>query len=213
MRMIGIASFSPLVCMAVAASTAAQDVRYYQGDDGITYKESRRKIQRPVTSTEWREQPQTVYRQEVRPQMRDSWRSYYTPVTELRWVSQMHGRWNPFAVPYYTHHLTPVTRWEARSEAVQVPTWRAEWVAATRTARVPITTTKMAEEEIITRVAVSGPPPGTAPRRVATRPATAAGSSTSGVYPSRPAFGGVAMPSDPPRFATGWRSTGDTRYR
>ena len=205
-----------------AWTASGEDVRYYQGENGLTYKETRRIVRRPITTTDWQERQQTVYRQELRSNTRDYWQTYHSPVTEYQWLSRLHGRWNPFVVPYYTHHLVPVTRWEPRAQVVQVPSWRAEWVPETRTVRVPVSTQRMAEEEVITRVAVSGPPTTTEPRRLAAQPAPApitnvppAASSwpAASSRPPPPRYGGVVLPGDPPRHATGWRSRGETQYR
>jgi hypothetical protein len=116
---------------------------------------------------------------------------YATPVTEYRMVSRMHGMWNPFAQPYWTHNVEPVTRWEMRPGTVQIPTARTDWVEETRTAQVPVTTYRTVADEQVTKTAISVPPAsslnagGTA---IATRPLS------------------QQYQSDPPREKSPWAS-------
>ncbi|MBN1852816.1 MAG: hypothetical protein JW829_08830 [Pirellulales bacterium] len=193
------------VLMACLASAAyGEEIRYYQGDNGATYQETRRFVQRPVVTTEWEEQQRTTYRQELRQEIREVWRTCYLPVTEHCWVSRLHGRWNPFITPYYTHHLLPVTRWEPRAEVVKLPTWRTEWVPQNQTERVPLTRQRMVESEVVERSVVSNPTSALGGSVVAR---------STDIGPTRIArqppyhYGGIALTSDPPRQATGWRSS------
>ncbi len=156
--------------------------RYFE-KDGVTYRETRQVVQRPVTTTRYETRQTTVYRPQYRTELRDTYRTYQVPVTEYQWTTRMRGRWNPFTRPYLSHELVPVTRWECRSEVNQVPVTAAEWVPETRTVQVPVTTQQIAQEEVIRRVVVNG-------------------------QPSRGnAVGGIAqLDGDPPRQSTGWRA-------
>ena len=187
-----------LVPLALAPPAQAEEVRYFE-KDGVTYRETSQMVQRPVTETRLETREQTVYREQYQRQVNESVRSVVTPVTEYRWVTVMRGRWNPFSQPYYTQELAPVRRWETRQEVVQTPVYRRELVPETRTVQVPITTQRVATEEVIRRVAVSGSAPAAA--NVATQ---ASGNS----------LGGVArLENDPPRRSTNWRAAeGTTRY-
>ncbi len=168
-------------CTAVAG---AQEVRYFD-KDGVTYRETRQVVQRPVTSTTIQQREQTVYRQQVTTETREQVRTVQTPVVEYQWVPRLHGRWNPFVQPYIVHEQVPVTRWEAHTEVVNVPVTRSEWVPETRMVDVPVLTQTMANEEVISRVAIG--PSGTT--------TSAATSGTS--------LGGVArLENDPPRDGT-----------
>lgn len=178
----------------------AQNVRYYE-QDGRTYKETVRTIRRPVVQTEWQQRERTVYRQQLRTELRDTLRTYATPVTQHEWVTRMHGRWNPFMTPYFTHHLVPVTRWERRAEVVQVPSVATEWVPEKRTVSVPVTTQRMAEEKVVTRVPVD-PPSASPSHQIVQRPQSV------GTH-----IGGTAMESDPPRHGLQWRPPGGTVVR
>ena len=171
-----------------------QEVRYYE-ENGVTYQETTRTVHRPVVRTEWQDREQTVYRRAHRSEYRDTLRTYYTPVTQHEWITRMHGRWNPFVTPYYTHHLVPVTRWEPRSEVVRVPVVETEWVPEKRRVSVPVTTHRIAEEKVISRIAVGGRP--AMPTRVSAQ-SSAMDSS----------IGGTALDGDPPRVGLRWRPPG-----
>lgn len=182
----------------------AEDVRYYE-ENGVTYRESRRTVHRPITQTEYVERDRVVYRPEVRAETRDIYRSYQVPVTEYRWEAQLRGRFNPFVRPYWVNEYVPRTFWETRSEVVKEPYLRQELVAETRTEQVPIVSQRLVEEQITSRVAISSPP-----IRV---PSESAGSSE---VVSRQKLGGVArLENDPPRYGdnTAWRSSGATIRR
>ena len=177
-----------LICLQ-ANLTLGEEVRYYE-ENGVTYQETVRTVQRPLVQTEWQQREKTVYRPEATTELRDTLRTYVTPVTQHEWVTRMHGRWNPFMTPYFTHHLVPVTRWEQRAEIVPTPVVETAWVAETRTVSVPVTTHRMAEEKVVRRVAV-----GTAPAarsHVVRRPESVG-----------TPIGGIALEGDPPR--QGWR--------
>ena len=182
----------PLVALALSPAQAqAEEVRFYE-ENGVTFRESVRTVRRPVVQTEWHEREQTVYRPQYRTETRSTLRTYTTPVTQHEWITRMHGRWNPFMQPYFTHHLVPVTRWEQRAEVVDVPVVEREWVPEKRTVSVPVTTQRFTEERVVSRVPVT-PLVQVAPAHyMATRP--------------RPAVHegfGMALEGDPPR--QGWR--------
>jgi hypothetical protein len=170
------------------------DTRVEPGPDGVQYQVTTRTIPRSIPTTRYEERTQKVYRPQVTTDYQTYQQNYMTPVTEYRWVSRMHGWWNPFAQPYWTHNLEPVTRWETRPGTVQVPVARTDWVEETRTAQVPVTEYRTVNDQVTTRTALSVPPAsnsmspggGTA---IATRPQ------------------GQQMSSDPPRQSTSpWTS-------
>jgi hypothetical protein len=142
-----------------------------------------------------------VYREQYQTEIDESVRQVLTPVTEYRWVTVLKGRWNPFVQPYLAHELRPVRRWESRQHIIRTPVRHRELVPVTSTVQVPVTTHRMAESEVITRVAVSGSPSSTPAANVAS-----AGPDNG--------LGGVArLENDPPRRGAGWRAAGEvTRY-
>ena len=94
--------------------------------------------------------------------------------------------------PYWTHELSPTTRWEARPATVQIPVARTDWLEETRTTQVPVTTYRTVPEEYTSRVVVSAAP----------------SAATTGVA-SRP-IGGQQLTKDPPAEPSPWtdRSSG-----
>ncbi|MFV2066605.1 MAG: hypothetical protein ACC645_06455, partial [Pirellulales bacterium] len=96
---------------AAIGSSFAEGVRYYE-ENGVTWRETRHTVQRPVWVTRYEQREQTVYRPKVSTEYRDSYQTYQVPVTEYRWETRWHGRWNPFVRPYTTQAMVPVTRFE-----------------------------------------------------------------------------------------------------
>jgi len=195
MRLRDLRMLSVILGMSLTASLSAEEVRYYS-KDGVTYKETRRVVQQPVTQTTVQQQQQTVFREQYRTEMKDSCRTFYQPVTEYRWQSYLHGRWNPFVQPYWAYRLVPTTRWVAREEVVRMPVTQRELIPETRTVQVPVTTQRMVQKEIIERVAVTNPPNS--------------GTQVAGAS-SRPIGGVARMESDPPRGSTTTGASGQ-RY-
>ncbi len=188
-------------CIVLSEAVDAEEPRIVE-KDGVQYRETRRVVKQPVVETQWEPREETYYRPRVSSQYRDTYRQVCSPVTEYHWMSRMHGRWNPFLTPYYTHHLVPVTRWEQRPEVVQLPVASTEWVAETRTVHVPVTRQRLAEREIIERVAVAS---SSAPPRTVTYYPSSDAPRVASAPPTTLPVGGVQLPSDPPRYPTGWR--------
>ena len=207
----------------------ADEVRYYD-QGGVTYRETRHVIQRPVLDTQIRETTQTFYRETYTTQIRESVRERWTPVTDYRLETYWVGRWNPFVQPYQAQRYVPYTRWEKATEVVKTPVACRQLVPETRTVRVPVTTQRLVDEEVITRVAVAGrpspevpwtTPSTTSPPSMGLASSAAASPSTAGrlvpVPESPPAtvtpgpIGGMArLESDPPR--QGWRACRAARW-
>lgn len=197
------ATMSLLATASLAWSAApsfaqADDVRYYE-ENGVTYRETRQTVTRPVYETELRTSTQTVYRDEPSCEVRETVRTSWTPVTEYRCEAYWAGRWNPFVDPYLAYRMVPQARWEARTELVQTPVTSHRLVPETRTVQVPVATQRMVTEERITRVAVGR-----------TSPAVLSPTPT----PSGQQIGGLAqLDKDPPRqgVSTAWRPSTTTR--
>lgn len=187
-----------VISLAGAGLALAEEVRYYQ-QDGITYRETRRTVQRPVTETHLRESMQTVYREQQTSELREQVRTWWSPVTEYRCETYLVGRWNPFVQPYFSSRWVPRTRWETRSDVTQVPVTCRRLVPEIRTVQVPVTVHRMLPEEVVTRAPVGGYRLGT--------PATLPPSPT---LARREVVGGVArLDNDPPRYgaSTAWRAS------
>jgi hypothetical protein len=179
--------------LAGAQECRAQEIRYYE-DNGTTLKETVHTVERPVVQTEWQTREQTVYRPQLRTEMRETLRTYSMPVTHHEWITRMHGRWNPFTTPYFTHHLVPVTRWERRAELIKLPVVKREWVREKRTVSVPLTSLRVAQEKVIRRTPVAGAP--------ATAPSPRVSLRSSAI--NQAAFG-TALDGDPPRHGLRWQ--------
>ncbi len=209
-RLILLAAF---VAGTAVCRVEGNEVRYYE-ENGVTYRETRQVVQRPVYQTEMRPTSQTVYRQEQVTEMRETTRTWLSPVTEHKCEAVWMGRWNPFVQPYLVYKPTTQTRWEARTETVQTPVTVSRWVPQTHTAEVPVTVQRMVPEEIVSRVAVgtSGVPTLASP---ATVPMVTGGALAPMPRPMPAAgpVGGVArLDNDPPRqgTSTAWRPSTPT---
>jgi hypothetical protein len=184
----------------------ADEVRYYD-KDGVTYRETRRVVQRPIVETQTRESTQTFYREQYTTKINESVQERWTPVTDYRLESYWVGRWNPFVDPYLAQRYVPYTRWERTTEIVKTPVTCRQLVPETRTVRVPVTTQRLVDEEIIARVVVSG-------RGASSDLPWAAPTNTAKLVPvvgSQGPIGGTAkLESDPPRQGptTAWKASG-----
>ncbi|MCA9246962.1 MAG: hypothetical protein KDA42_07605 [Planctomycetales bacterium] len=173
-----------LLSLLSPSMLSADEVRYFE-QDGLTYKETRRLVQRPVNEIQYEQREQTVYREQLHTDLVETSRTYHHPVTEYRWVTVLKGRWNPLVQPYFTQQLMPVQTWQPREHIIRTPVQRRELIPETRTVQVPVSKQRVAQEEMISRVVV-GPASGA--------------SSVAGVANGSTPVGGVArMENDPPR--------------
>lgn len=195
-----------VVCLTLLSgllpgSTWGQEVREVMRD-GVRYQETRQVTQRQVPVTVMQNQSQTVYTQQLTTNTLNHQQLYCVPTTTYQWDSRLRGRWNPFITPYWTYNLRPVTTWSTQVANVQIPVNQVAWVPQTRTVQVPVTTYRTAEEETVTRVALSNSPAATG--LASARPLSGGPSATIAARPGTP-LGGVQMENDPPRQATGWQ--------
>ncbi|HVW38293.1 MAG TPA: hypothetical protein VHB99_13350 [Pirellulales bacterium] len=152
---LAVALVAPLV---FCISARADEVRDYE-ENGVTYRETRRVVNEPVTDVQCVEQQRTVgFREQLNVQMCDQTRSYIVPMTEYRVESYWRGRFNPFVQPYLAQRLVPYTRYETRVETVKTPVATRQLLPITSTVKVPVTTQRVVQREIISRVAISGTP-------------------------------------------------------
>ncbi len=169
----------------------ADDVRYYD-ENGVTYRETKHSVQRPMAETHYEDRQQTIYAEQLQTQLLPSQRTTVVPVTE--WVNEPYwvNRYNPFAQPYLAYRTVPRIHWETRSEQVQIPVVQRQVVPQQQTVKVPVTTQRFVNEEQISRVAV------------AVKPSSPVASTANPAPLSNPA-GGVRLDSDPPRGGTAWK--------
>lgn len=140
--------------VTVAQFASADDVRFVKGDDGQTYRETRRIVKQPVSETQYVDHPYTTYSERVTTELQPNYRNVYTPVTEYSWDPYLAGRWNPFTSPHVEYKYTPHTRWDTRTEQTAVPITRRELVPVQGVTRTPVTTMRMADVEQTERMAV-----------------------------------------------------------
>ncbi len=148
------------VCLVAGTEPArTQEIRYFERD-GITYRE----VLGVPPVAQITQNPQCapiVYRPQIYIENRAIVRTYWLPVTEYRWETRWVNRWNPFAEPYQELRYVPVTRWEYRTEVVEVPVACQRWVAESAPAG---TATYAAAYPGSSVVAVAGLPAPYAPR-------------------------------------------------
>ncbi|MCR4411331.1 MAG: hypothetical protein NUV77_02770 [Thermoguttaceae bacterium] len=174
-------------CLILTAGMAlgADEIRYFE-HNGITYRETRRTIDQAAPQVRYQDCQQTYYREQVVQETREVVRTWWTPVTEYRWETYWVNRWNPFAEPYQAARYVPHTRWERRTEVVQVPVVCRRLVPETQVVRVPVGAWCNSPQEVVTRVAVSGIPSSAASRSIPGVPTVASTSSIASSRPSAP---------------------------
>ncbi len=172
--------------VTLASSAVAQNnVRYFE-KDGMTYRESRSVVKRPVVQTELQPRERVTYREQVSTSYEPRARTIYTPVTTYQWQARWQDVLNPFKPATMAYQLVPQTHWQAHVEQVETPVTRRELVPQREVVDVPVTTRRYVDEEIIRRTVVN-------PR-----------GSTS--VARRENIGGVTrLENDPPREGTNWR--------
>ncbi|MGA2796065.1 MAG: hypothetical protein ABSE63_00660 [Thermoguttaceae bacterium] len=189
------------------SSAAGDQVRYYQ-ENGITYCETRRTVQRPVCETTMQPTTRTVYKEQYYTETKDVTQVCWCPVTAYQPETYWVGRWNPFVEPYLETRWVPQTTWQQRTDVVKTPVTCRKLVPEVQQVQVPVTTQKLVSEEVVvSRVAVSAAAPCVS---------QAAASPTYPVYPAQaypanPAsipsgerVGGIArLNQDPPRYGVG----------
>jgi len=198
-----------IVC-SLAAFARADEGRYVQ-ENGITYYDTFRVVQRPVTETSLQQTTRTVYKEQVSTETRDVTRTYWCPVTTYRAETEMVGKWNFFVEPYWETHWVAETQWVPHSETVKMPVTCRKLVPETQTVQVPVTNQKVVcEKVLVSRVMVSNPaavsPTVNGPVARPTPQSTAAPTTSQLFYQPPPAdaqIGGVArLSQDPPRYST-----------
>jgi hypothetical protein len=190
-----IAAVSLLVALLAGGSTA-DEVRYFDGEDGITYRETRQVVRHSLPETRMEQRESITYRPQYTSELKETQRSYMAPVTEYQWQPYMERTWNPFAAPTLTYRLVPQTHWEPRSETVRIPVTHCDVVPEKHVVQVPVTTLRIAEAENVTRVPVGV--------RATTNPAA----SPAGSKAARgTTVGGISkIENDPPKQSSNWHA-------
>jgi hypothetical protein len=137
----------------------AQGEERYYVENGVTYRETRERVQRPITEVVQQPTTRTIYREQYRTDFTDTVRVTSKPVTEWRLESYWRGRYNPFSEPYMAQRWVKRKRYEIQTQTVKEPVLRRELVAENCTEQVPVVTQRMVDEEVVRRVVVAAAPP------------------------------------------------------
>jgi hypothetical protein len=213
-------SVTGFMLLALGASGTMADEVKYLDEDGITYRETTQTSQRHIPQTTMQQREDTYYREQYTTELQDAQRTYQVPITEYQWKPETHRSWNPLSPPYVAYRWVPVTRWETRSETVKIPVAKRNVVPEKITRQVPVTTHHIANEKVVTRVAI-GP---SASHGAAGASNMAAGGSSgpggaslvpvsTGVDTPNDGMGGMAkLNTDPPKQSPNW-GQGDATAR
>jgi hypothetical protein len=199
-----------LTAFAIAATSGVQSLHAQQYEDvgGIRYQITRQEIPQQIAVPGTREQQVTTYRQQVTTENVQHQQVYHVPVTQYQVVSRLHGRWNPFVEPYWTHHYEPVTTWQQQVGTVQIPVQRVAVVPETRTVQQPVTNWQTATRVVESRIPIGPAPngPGGNTAMAAAQPLSSA--PTASLTPVQSpatrvasnAYGGQQLTNDPPKY-------------
>ena len=212
-----ILSVTGVILLALGAGQAmADDVRYLD-ENGITYRETTQTSQRLVPQTTMQQQDYIYNRQRYTTELQEVQRTYQVPITEYQWKPETHRSWNPFEAPYVAYRLVPQTRWETKLETVKVPVAKLEVVPEKITKQVPVTTHRVAQEKVVTRVAVghSTGGAGSVAAGGMNGSGNAAAMAASGAGTSGDSVGGLSkLENDPPKQSSpDWSKSDGTARR
>lgn len=198
-----LASFTVALGLLTTGPAAADEVRYYE-QNGVTYRETVRTVKQPVSQTEYQTQQRTVLREQVTSNAQPLVHRQWAPVRDWRYETRWVGRFNPFVQPYPVEKLVPYTRWELRESVSQVPITRRELVPETVEVRVPVTTRRVVEQQVVSsRVVVQSPSTLSSQARLSNQAQLA----------NRPTIGGIANLDESPARGGGWRPSVSTIRR
>lgn len=185
-------------------------------ENGVTYRETRIKSQRPVYETKVEQREQTFYRENIKTEIQSTTRTIMVPINETVWEPYWEGRFNPFVEPRLAYRPMIRTRWEQRNQEIRTPVTKRELVPEKRMVQAPVTTTRMVETEEVHKVVIGVRPANTfsptaaptqslAPNTTAPSTSLAPGGATTSVA-NRPLFGGSSvMKPQAPADPLGWR--------
>ena len=178
----------------------SEDVRFVQ-ENGITYRVTRRTVEKPITELRTRREQQTIYRREVKTEQKDFNYQVWVPVTNYVYHPKVEGWWNPFQENRVVPRWVPRTTWQPELRKATIPVMSAHWVPETQTVQRPFRILRIDTKEEVERVAIGRTPGGTTvssnpPRRFTGR------------------IGGIArLDGDPPRQSTRPALSGGTVRR
>jgi hypothetical protein len=197
-----------LTSISLLSSLGADEVRYFELG-GITYRETRRTVQRPVWETKMQQTTRTVYKEEYYTETKDVTQVYWCPVTTYRAETYWVGRWNPFVEPYLATEWIPETCWQQHTQVLKMPVTCRRLVPQTQTVQAPVNTQKYVSQEVVSRVAVSGPAPQVVPQAAPAATPTLVRRASGSIGYGEPIGGIARLNQDPPRYGVGaaWRAS------
>lgn len=133
----GLFVMSALTVGASSVSAQAPGGDYIDPQTGDIFRQVTRRVTRPVVEERVERQERTVFVPETVKETRPEYRTTYLPVTQMKWMPYVEGRWNPFRQPRVAYRQVPETHWEARSEVVNRTTMQTRWIAEKRTVEIP----------------------------------------------------------------------------
>lgn len=153
--------------LASRSSLLAQDgVRRFR-ENGVEYVEASQTVRQPMAQNVVDRREETVYTEEYVTQIRETPRTYVTPVTEYHWEPRVHGL-NIFRPRTVAYHMVPHTRWEAREHVVRTPVTYRQLRPETRVVETPRRELGFAQRQEVSRTALA-PGPADDGTRVAAR--------------------------------------------
>jgi hypothetical protein len=141
--------------LEIPGSAIADNVRYVT-QNGVTYCETVRTVQRLVTEMSCKQVTQTVYKFQCSTETKDVTQTWLCPTTVYRAETEMVGAWNIFERPDYVTRWVPETQWVQRSAVVKAPVTTRKVVPETQVVSVPTTSQRwVSEEVVVSRVPVA----------------------------------------------------------
>ena len=142
-----------VVAVVTLATTATAETRVYE-KGGVTYREDRRVVRKPVSEIQYQQHPETITREVISPRIENTYQTVHLPVTEYRLEAKWVGRWNPFVEPYMVNQWKPRTRWETHVQSTPTVRYERQWLTETRQRQVPVLVRRMEETEVVATTAV-----------------------------------------------------------
>ena len=142
-----------VVALVALTTIATAETRVYERD-GVTYREDRRIVRKPVSEIQYQQHPETVTREVISPRIENTYQTVHLPVTEYRLEAKWVGRWNPFVQPYMVSQWKPRTRWEPHVQTTPTVRYERQWLTETRQRQVPVLVRRMEETEVVATTAV-----------------------------------------------------------
>ncbi|MEM9643472.1 MAG: hypothetical protein AAF989_00650 [Planctomycetota bacterium] len=141
-----LATTNPLTASAQSANGAGMQV---DPQTGTAYVAVRETVATPVVETRMVDRRQTTYTPRTVTETRPTTRTTFYPKTQTVLEPYVANAWNPFVRNSIAYRFVPRTHWQAQTDVVQQTTTRTEYVAETKTTKVPETVHRIEQRERI----------------------------------------------------------------